>query len=109
MASLTQAQAPAQQDTSAPHSMNEGVIHDTARMGTREEIEKLLKATPSLRDARTPLGALPMLLLKTGADPLLKNNDGRDVLSRARKVRADELAGEVSLWILKGCKPVRPC
>jgi hypothetical protein len=31
------------------------------------------------------------------------------VLSMARRVRADELAGEVSLWILKGCTPAKPC
>lgn len=49
------------------------------------------------------------LLLQAGADPLLKTNIGRDVLSMARKVRADELAGVVSLWILKGCKPGKPC
>jgi hypothetical protein len=49
-----------------------------------------------------------MLLLQAGSDPLLKTNDGRDVLSMARKVRADEIAGEISLWILKGCKPGKP-
>jgi hypothetical protein len=49
------------------------------------------------------------LLLQAGADPLLKTEAGRDVLSLARKVRADEVAGEISLWILKGCKPGRPC
>jgi hypothetical protein len=31
------------------------------------------------------------------------------VLSMARKVRADELAGIISLWILKGCQPGKPC
>jgi hypothetical protein len=35
--------------------------------------------------------------------PALKTEGGRDVLSLARKVRADVLAGEISLWILKGC------
>lgn len=49
------------------------------------------------------------LLLEGGADPTLKNNIGRDVTSMARKVRADELAGIVSLWVLKGCKPGKPC
>ena len=56
---LTGAQALSQQDTAFPQTMNEGVIHDTARMGNREALERLLHATPSLRDARTPLGALP--------------------------------------------------
>jgi hypothetical protein len=50
-----------------------------------------------------------MLLLQAGSDPLIKTNAGRDVLSLARKVRADELAGEVSLWMLKGCKPGKAC
>jgi uncharacterized protein len=49
------------------------------------------------------------LLLEAGADPTLKTDAGRDVLSMARKVRADELAGVISLWILKGCKPGKPC
>jgi hypothetical protein len=31
------------------------------------------------------------------------------VLSMARKVRADELAGVVSLWVLKGCSKDKPC
>ena len=135
--------------------MNEAPIHDAARMGTRQEVERLLKASAQNRDVRTPLGASPlhyaamngdsgplkallaaganpngrdtdgrtplhmaafatrrdavMLLLQAGADPQLKTNDGRDVLSLARKVRADEIAGEISLWILKGCKPGKPC
>jgi ankyrin repeat protein len=72
--------------------------------------------------ARDSEGATPMhmaayatrtknaeLLLHAGADATLKNNIGRDVLSLARKVRADELAGVVSLWLLKGCKPGKPC
>ena len=72
--------------------------------------------------ARDSEGATPMhmaayatrtknaeLLLQAGADATLKNNIGRDVLSLARKVRADELAGVVSLWLLKGCKPGKPC
>ena len=49
------------------------------------------------------------LLLRAGADPQAKTEAGRDVLSLARKVRADELAGEISLWILKGCSPEKPC
>lgn len=135
--------------------MNEQAIHDAARMGKRADVEKILKAAPLARDARTPLGATPLhyaamnedsgplqallaagaavnardgegrtplhmaafstrtangkLLLQAGADPTLKTDAGRDALSMARKVRADELAGEISLWILKGCKPDQPC
>jgi uncharacterized protein len=135
--------------------MNEQPIHDAARLGRRADVEKILKATPQARDARTPLGTTPLhyaamnedsgplqallaagaavnardgegrtplhmaafstrttnakLLLEAGADPSAKTDAGRDVLSMARKVRADELAGIVSLWILKDCKPGKPC
>ena len=76
-------------------------------------------ANPNARDSegRTPLHMAVFatrtghvkLLLQAGADPLLKTDAGRDVLSLARKVRADEAAGEISLWILKGCKPGSAC
>ena len=135
--------------------MNEQPIHDAARLGKRPDVEKILKATPQARDARTPLGITPLhsaamngdsgplqallaagapvnardgegrtplhmaafstrtangkLLLQAGADPTLKTDAGRDALSMARKVRADELAGVLSLWILKGCQPGKPC
>ena len=81
----------------------------------RDRLHAIDFANPNARDSdgRTPLHMAAfttrrdntMLLLQAGADPLLKTNDGRDVLSMARKVRADEIAGEISLWILKGCKP----
>lgn len=48
-------------------------------------------------------------LLESGADPLLKNNAGRDAAAMARKVKADEAAGVISLWMLKGCKAGKPC
>jgi ankyrin repeat protein len=48
-------------------------------------------------------------LLQAGADPNAKTEAGRDVLSLARKVRADEVAGIISLWLLKGCKAGKPC
>ncbi|MDK9724590.1 MAG: ankyrin repeat domain-containing protein [Sterolibacteriaceae bacterium MAG5] len=134
---------------------NEQPIHDAARMGTREDVERLLKADPKLRDARTELGSTPLhyaalnensgplrallaaganvnardkegatplhmaayatrsehtkLLLEAGADVNAKTDAGRDVLSLARRVRADEVAGIISLWVLKGCKPSKPC
>ncbi|OHC64071.1 MAG: hypothetical protein A3H93_17975 [Rhodocyclales bacterium RIFCSPLOWO2_02_FULL_63_24] len=139
----------------APLGKNEQPIHDAARMGSRQDVEKLLKAVPASRDARTELGATPLHyaalnedsgpllaliaaganvnardkegmtplhmaafatrtkharpLLEAGADPSLKTDAGRDVLSMARKVRADEFAGVVSLWLLKGCKPRQAC
>lgn len=49
------------------------------------------------------------LLLNAGADPLLKTVEGRDVASLARRVRADEVAGIISIWLLKGCKPGKAC
>ncbi len=135
--------------------MNEQPIHDAARTGSRADVERILKATPAARDARTPLGSTPLhmaalnvdsgplqallaagadvnardregatplhmaayatrteharLLLQAGADVTAKTEAGRDALSMARKVRADETAGVISLWILKGCKPGKPC
>ena len=134
---------------------NELPIHDAARMGTRADVEKILKADPSMRDARTLLGSTPLhyaalnadsgplkallaagakvgavdnegqtplhmaafatrldnvrALLEAGADPYAKTKAGRDVLSTARRVRADEIAGIISIWILKGCKAGKPC
>jgi hypothetical protein len=92
----------------AVQGMNELPIHDAARMGTQVEVEKLLKASAENRDARTPLGATPLHYAAMNQDmgPLKAL---LDVLSLARKVRADEAAGEISLWILKGCKPGRAC
>lgn len=49
------------------------------------------------------------ILLDAGADPKAKTNAGRDVLSMARKMMANEAAGVISLWILKGCQPKKPC
>ena len=78
-----------------------------------------IRDSPNARDTegRTPLHMAAFsthtvhtkLLLQAGADPMLKTDAGRDVLSLARKVRADEVAGEISLWVLKGCKPGMPC
>lgn len=50
-----------------------------------------------------------LALLDAGADPLLKNNQGRDATAMARKVKADETAGVISLWMLKGCKAGKLC
>ena len=49
------------------------------------------------------------LLLEAGADVNAKSTGGRTPLSLARKARADETAGIISLWVLKGCKPGKPC
>lgn len=134
---------------------NEQPIHDAARLGSRTDIERILRADPAARDAITALGSTPLhfaalnldsgplkallaagakvnardaegatplhlaayatrtenvrLLLEAGADLSLKTNAGRDALSIARKVRADEAAGIMAIWLLKGCKPSVPC
>lgn len=130
-------------------------IHDAARVGSGDDVRKLLKTDPKQRDVRTELGSTPLhlaamnpdtsalkaliaakadpnardnegatplhmaayasrpvhlqLLLEAGADPLAKTDNGRDAGSMARKVKADETAGVLSLWILKGCKAGKPC
>ena len=130
-------------------------IHDAARSGTGQDVQKLLKADPKQRDVRTDLGSTPLhlaamnpdtsalkaliaakadpnardnegatplhmaayasraehvrLLLEAGADPQAKTDNGRDPGSMARKVKADETAGVLSLWVLKGCKAGKPC
>ncbi len=49
------------------------------------------------------------ILLEAGADPMAKTDNGRDPGSMARKVKSDEAAGVLSLWVLKGCKAGKPC
>lgn len=66
-------------------------------------------ATPLHLAAYTQNARHAQLLLEAGADPLLKTNAGRDATSMARKAMANEAAGVISLWILKGCKAGKPC
>ena len=49
------------------------------------------------------------ILLEAGADPLAVTDNGRDPTAMARKVKADETAGVLALWILKGCQAKKPC
>lgn len=146
---------PVQSARAETMGQNELPIHDAARMGDRQSVEAILRATPAMRDAPTAMGSTPLhlaamngdtgplkallaagapvnardrdgatplhmaayasrleatqLLLQAGADPALKTDSGRDALSMARKVMAHEVAGTLSLWQLKGCKPARPC
>lgn len=66
-------------------------------------------ATPLHKAAYASRTEHTRILLEAGADPLAKTDNGRDATSMARKVKADEVAGVISLWLLKGCKAGRPC
>lgn len=65
--------------------------------------------TPLHMAAYTQRAPQAQLLLEAGADPHAKSNAGRDTTSMARKAMANEVAGVISLWILKGCKAGKPC
>ena len=96
-------------------------LHLAAMNGNPSAMKALIAAgaNPNARDNE---GATPLhmaayasradyvqMLLEAGADPLAKTDNGRDPGSMARKVKADEAAGVLSLWILKGCKAGKPC
>ncbi len=66
-------------------------------------------ATPLHMAAYSSRPKNTQLLLEAGADPMAKTDNGRDPGSMARKVKADETAGVLSLWVLKGCKAGKPC
>ena len=66
-------------------------------------------ATPLHMAAYTQHAAHARLLLEAGADTTVKTHAGRDAMSMARKNMANEAAGVISLWILKGCKAGKPC
>jgi len=93
-----------------------------AAMNPDTSAMKALLAAGANPNARDVDGATPLhmaayasrpvharILLEAGADPLLKTNEGRDAAAMARKVKSDETAGVISLWILKGCKAGKPC
>jgi len=80
----------------ATMDVNELPIHDAARMGTQQEFEKLLKAAPQNRDARTSLGSTPLhfaamnpdtgplkVLVAAGANPNARDSEGRTPLHMA--------------------------
>jgi ankyrin repeat protein len=110
---------PAQRDVPTTHGSTP--LHLAAMNADPGPLQALLAAGANVNQ-RDKEGATPLhmsaytsrtrnaeILLQAGADPMLKTDIGRDVLSMARKVRADELAGVVSLWVLKGCKASKPC
>jgi len=96
-------------------------LHLAATNPDSGPIQVLLKAGAEV-NARDGEGATPLhlaaytaklknteLLLQAGADVEVKTNAGRTPLSMARKMRSDEVAGVMSLWVLKGCKAGKPC
>ncbi|WP_306605343.1 ankyrin repeat domain-containing protein [Azonexus sp.] len=66
-------------------------------------------ATPLHMAAYASRATHARVLLEAGADAQATTDNGRDPTSMARKVKADEAAGIISLWILKGCKAGKPC
>lgn len=84
-------------------NLDSGPLKALLAAGANPNVRDKNGATPLHMAAFATRSEHAQLLLKAGADPLLKTNEGRDVASVARRVRADEVAGIVSLWLLRGC------
>jgi len=96
-------------------------LHMAATNGDSGPLKALIAAGASVnardREDNTPLHMAAYtdksenarLLLEAGADIEAKSTGGRTPLSLARKSRADQTAGIMSLWVLKGCQPGKPC
>ena len=69
-ASLAPTGGLAAEDVSGPAVVgaNDQPIHDAARMGSGKDIERILKANPTMRDVRTQHGSTPLHLAATNPD-----------------------------------------
>ena len=47
---------------------NDQLIHDAARLGKGEDVSRILKANPAMRDARNDVGSTPLHLAATNPD-----------------------------------------
>jgi hypothetical protein len=63
----------------------------------------------ALMNPQKKTSAMLQKILSSAPIPSAKTDNGRDAGSMARKVKADEAAGVLSLWVLKGCKAGKPC
>lgn len=111
--------APSERDASNAHGSQP--IHFAAYNADPGPLKTLIAAgaNPNAKDqdGLTPLHMAAFarnaenarLLLEAGSDPKTKDKAGRDVLAIAREVMANDVTGVISLWILKGCQPKKPC
>ena len=74
---------------------NELPIHDAVRIGTRQDVEKILAADPAMRDARTSLGSTPLhyAALNLDSGPL------KALLAAGAKVNAIDNIGQTPLHL----------